>query len=107
MTKNHPYYKIIIIKNTRRKHEKNNRNIQNRHEKSLEKKNPIAPIIVNKAIGTIENNLDQAFVNAIVYKVMDTAEDANVVAEGTATTTDVIIRYCISRLRKWYKQNNK
>lgn len=57
-----------------------------------QKKNPIAPIIVNKAIGTIENNLDQAFVNAIVYKVMDTAEDANVVAEGTATTTDVITK---------------
>ena len=57
-----------------------------------QKKNPIAPIIVNKAIGTIENNLDQAFVNAIVYKVMDTAEDANVVAEGTETTTDVITK---------------
>ena len=57
-----------------------------------QKKNPIAPIIVNKAIGTIENNLDQAFVNAIVYKVIDKAEDANIIAEGTATTTDVITK---------------
>lgn len=57
-----------------------------------QKKNPIAPIIVNKAIGTIETNLDQAFVNAIVYKVMDKAEETNVIAEGTSTTDDVITK---------------
>lgn len=57
-----------------------------------QKKNPIAPIIVNKAIGTIETNLDQAFVNAIVYKVMNTAEEVDIVSEGTATTSDVITK---------------
>lgn len=57
-----------------------------------QKKNPIAPIIVNKAVGTIQTNLNQAFVNAVVYNVVDKAEEADVITKGNATTEDVIVK---------------
>ena len=57
-----------------------------------DKKNPIAPIIVNKAVGTIQNSVNQAFVNKIIYKFIDTAEDLNVVDKGLETTDDIIAK---------------
>lgn len=57
-----------------------------------EKKNPIAPIIVNKAVTTIQTNLNQAFVNAIVYNVIDKAEEIDVISKGDSSTQDVIVK---------------
>lgn len=50
-----------------------------------DKKNPIAPIIANKAVSTLETTLDQAFVAAITLKTFEKAEDINL--EDVATTT--------------------
>lgn len=57
-----------------------------------DKKNPIAPIITNKAVGTLETTLDQAIVNAVVYKAADKAENFNIEEKGTATITKVTMR---------------
>ncbi len=54
-----------------------------------QKKNPIAPIIVNKAVGAVETTLDQAFVNKIVYNVVDKAEDLKLDERGTKTINAV------------------
>lgn len=56
------------------------------------KKNPIAPIIVNKAVGTIQNSINQAFVNTVIYKVANTAEDLEVISKGANTTNDLITK---------------
>lgn len=56
------------------------------------KKNPIAPIIVNKAVGTLETTLDQAFVDAIVYKVIDKAEGIDIGEKGVSTVDGVIVK---------------
>lgn len=55
-----------------------------------QKKNPIAPIIVNKAVTTIQNSLNQNFVNAIIYKVINTAEDIDIITKGVQTTDELI-----------------
>lgn len=57
-----------------------------------DKKNPIAPIITNKAVDTLETTLDQAIVNAAVYKAADKAEELNIEEKGTATITKVTMR---------------
>lgn len=54
------------------------------------KKNPIAPIIVNKAITTIQNSINQSFINTVIYKVVDTAEDIDVISKGAQTTDELI-----------------
>ncbi len=57
-----------------------------------QKKNPIAPIIVDKAVGTIQNTLNQNFVNAFIYKIIDTAENMDVVGKGENSTNELIIK---------------
>lgn len=54
------------------------------------KKNAIAPIIVNKAIGTIQNGINQSFVNTIVYKAMVKAENLDVITKSVETTDELI-----------------
>lgn len=56
-----------------------------------EKKNPIAPIIVSKAATTLQTKLNESFVNAIVYNVMNEAESMDVVTKQAATTEDLIV----------------
>ena len=55
-----------------------------------DKKNPIAPIITNKAVGTLETTLDQAFVEAIALKTFEKAEQANL-DDTTATTISAVL----------------
>ncbi len=57
-----------------------------------QKKNPIAPIIVNKAVGAIETTLDQALVNEVIYRTVDKAESINLGEKGVATTNALISR---------------
>lgn len=54
------------------------------------KKNPIAPIIVNKAVGTIQNSVNQSFVNTIVYKAVSKADNVDIIAKSNKTTDDLI-----------------
>lgn len=56
-----------------------------------EKKNPVAPIIVSKAVSTLQTKLNESFVNAIVYNVMNEAESMEVVTKQVATTEDLIV----------------
>ena len=65
------------------------------------KKNPIAPIIVNKAMGTLETTLDQAFVNAIVYKIVSVAEDVGIADEGLTMIDSVIMRLNSASRKKY------
>ena len=58
-----------------------------------DKKNPIAPIIVNKAIGTVQTSVNQAFVNKVIFKVVDKAENINI-----ADTTDIKTNEIIEKL---------
>ena len=55
-----------------------------------DKKNPIAPIITNKAVGTLETTLDQAFVEAIALRTFEKAEDANLDKTTNETITSVL-----------------
>lgn len=55
-----------------------------------DKKNPIAPIIVNKAVGTIQNSVNQAFVEKIIYKFVDAVEDIDVASKNETAVDDVI-----------------
>ena len=57
-----------------------------------DKKNPIAPIITNKAVGTLETTLDQAFVEAIALKTFQKAENANLEETTAATITSVLTK---------------
>lgn len=54
------------------------------------KKNPVAPIIVSKAANTIKDSANQAFVNTLVYKVVDTVEDLGLITKGENATTGLI-----------------
>ena len=54
------------------------------------KKNPIAPIIVNKAVGAIQNSVNETFINTIVYKIVDVAENINIVGKTSANTDNLI-----------------
>ena len=54
------------------------------------KKNPIAPIIVNKAVGTIQNSVNQSFVNTIVYKAVSKAENVDIITKSNQTTDDLV-----------------
>lgn len=56
------------------------------------KKNPIAPIIVSKAASAIKDSANQAFVNTLVYKVVDTAKDIGLVTKGENTTNTLIAK---------------
>lgn len=56
-----------------------------------EKKNPIAPIIVSKAASTLQTKLNESFVNAIVYNVMNEAENMDVVTKQASSTEDLIV----------------
>ena len=53
------------------------------------KKNAIAPIIVNKAVGTIQTNLNQSFVNTVIYKVVEKTENINLITKSVETTTEL------------------
>lgn len=55
-----------------------------------DKKNPIAPIIVSKAVSTIQTKVNEAFVNAVVFQVVNEAESMNIVEKGSSSTQDVI-----------------
>lgn len=57
-----------------------------------EKKNPIAPIIVSKAASTLQTKLNESFVNAIVYNVMNEAESKDVITKQASTTDDLIVK---------------
>ena len=54
------------------------------------KKNPIAPIIVNKAVSTVQNSVNEAFINTIVYKVINTAENIDIAQKISKTTDDLV-----------------
>ena len=56
------------------------------------KKNPIAPIIVNKAVGTIQNSVNQSFVNTVVYKIVSKVENVDIVNKSNETTDDLIVK---------------
>jgi len=56
------------------------------------KKNPIAPIIVNKAVGAIQNTINQKIVNAFVYKTLNTAGDYGLVTKVAQTSDDLIAK---------------
>ena len=63
------------------------------------KKNAIAPIIVNKAVGTIQTNVNQAFVNTVVYKAVSKAEDLDVISKSVETTDDLINKLEESKIK--------
>ncbi len=54
------------------------------------KKNAIAPIIVNKAVGTIQTSVNQTFVNTVFYKVMEKAENIDIISKSVETTDDLV-----------------
>lgn len=54
------------------------------------KKNPIAPIIVNKAVGAIQNSVNQTFVNTVAYKMMGAAEDLDAFAKSSGIADGLI-----------------
>ncbi|KAG4100422.1 hypothetical protein H8356DRAFT_1661304 [Neocallimastix lanati (nom. inval.)] len=55
-----------------------------------QKKNPIAPIIVNKAVSTIQNTINQNIVNALIYKALNTADNIKLVAKAAKSTDNII-----------------
>ena len=54
------------------------------------KKNPIAPIIVSKAVSTIQNSIDETFINTIVYKITNKVETIGIVEKTSMTADDLI-----------------
>lgn len=54
------------------------------------KKNAIAPIIVNKAVGTIQTSVNQAFVNEIIYKFVEKADGIDIALKSEETSNAVI-----------------
>lgn len=63
------------------------------------KKNPIAPIIVNKAVGTIQNSVNQSFVNTVIYKTVSKVENMDIITKSNQTTDDLITKLCDAKLR--------
>ena len=55
-----------------------------------DKKNPIAPIIVNKAIGTIENSVNQSFVNTTIYKTLEKTEQLDLISKEAEVSNKLI-----------------
>ncbi len=56
------------------------------------KKNPIAPIIVNKAVSAIQESVNQSFINTIVYKTVSTVENLNLPTKGSNTADSLITK---------------
>ena len=56
------------------------------------KKNPIAPIIVNKAVGAIQSSVNQSFINTIIYKTVSKAENIDIVNKSNQTTDDLVAK---------------
>ena len=54
------------------------------------KKNPIAPIIVNKAVGAIQTTVNESFVNEIAFKLASAANDLDLINKTDTTTDDLI-----------------
>lgn len=54
------------------------------------KKNAIAPIIVNKAVGTIQTSVNQAFVNEIIYKFVEKADGIDIALKNEETSNAII-----------------
>lgn len=54
------------------------------------KKNPIAPLIVKKAVSAIETTLNKEFVNTLVLKALNTADEINLVTKIAHTTDELI-----------------
>jgi len=54
------------------------------------KKNPIAPLIVDKAEKAVENTLNQKFVNTVVFKLLNKASDVNLITKAAKTTDELI-----------------
>ena len=57
-----------------------------------DKKNPIAPIIVSKAAGAIQDSVNQAFVDTLVYKAAGAAKTVGLIEKGSDTTTSLIAK---------------
>ncbi|KAG4083214.1 YhgE/Pip C-terminal do [Neocallimastix lanati (nom. inval.)] len=57
-----------------------------------QKRNAIAPVIVTKAMETIENTLDQNIVNALIYKSLCTAQGMKLFVKNIKSTDDIIDR---------------
>jgi len=55
-----------------------------------QKKNPIAPIIVSKAAGTIQTTINQNIVNALIYKSLGMANSAKLLTNHIKSTDDII-----------------
>lgn len=54
-----------------------------------QKKNPVAPIIVDKVIDTIKTQVDKSFVNNVIYEVVDQAGSLPVEATTSSATDDL------------------
>jgi len=75
------------------------------------KRNPIAPLIVDKAEKAVENALNQKFVKTIVFKILNKAGDLNLITKSAKTTDDLIdklndVRDNISSLKSIFKTLN-
>ena len=55
-----------------------------------DKKNPVAPIIASKAAGAIQDSVNQAFVDTLVYKAADAAKTIGLVEKGSDTADSLI-----------------
>jgi len=55
-----------------------------------QKKNPIAPIIVSKAVGAIQTTINQNIVNALIYKSLGMANSAKLLTNHIKSTDDII-----------------
>ncbi len=56
------------------------------------KKNPIAPIIVNKAVGAMQDSVNQTFVNSVIFKTVGAVKDANVLGRGTDIASGLVAK---------------
>lgn len=56
------------------------------------KKNPIAPIIVNKAVSTVQQSVNQAFVKTIVSRGMEVASNLDIMKKGTVVADGAVVK---------------
>ena len=63
------------------------------------KKNPIAPIIVNKAMGAIQDSANQAFTNTLIYKITDAAKQIGIIDKGEDTTSSLIAKLSEAKVK--------
>jgi putative membrane protein len=54
------------------------------------KKNAVTPIIVNKAVSTIKDTINQNIINKLIYKVLDTAENMDILNKIKESTDKII-----------------